>query len=263
MNRFLKNTLIRVSALGKIFPTRLTPEEDVKALIYSLRPRLADQELIRLGPSGDGGYLVPDDLEDIEACLSPGVALVSGFERDCAALGMKIFMADKSVDGPAELHDSFQFTKKFIGATSSDDVMTIDSWISDALPGTQSDLLLQIDIEGAEYETFLSTSDMSMNRFRIIVAEFHDLDKILSEPFFRIASSTFNKILQTHVCVHIHPNNCFGSVKAYDLEIPIYGEFTFLRKDRIRGEGFATVFPHPLDCDNTANPALTLPRSWV
>ena len=93
MHRFLKNTLIRVSALGKIFPTRLTPEEDVKALIYSLRPRLADQKLIRLGPSGDGGYLVPDDLEDIEACLSPGVALVSGFERDCAALGMKIFMA--------------------------------------------------------------------------------------------------------------------------------------------------------------------------
>lgn len=39
------------------------------------------KDLIRLGPNGDGGYLVPDDLTGIEACFSPGVCATSEFEN--------------------------------------------------------------------------------------------------------------------------------------------------------------------------------------
>jgi hypothetical protein len=258
----VKNTVIRALALADTSLTRLTSRHDLEALLLSLRPRLVDQAMTRMGPKGDGGYLVPDDLVGIEACFSPGVAMSSGFERDCADLGMRVFMADGSVDGPAESHESFRFTKRNLGATSTDDVMTLDQWVEDSLPNPGSDLILQIDIEGAEYETLLSASDSLMRRFRIIVAEFHELDKLLSRPFFGFAKATFAKICQTHVCVHIHPNNCCGSVKAVGLEIPRVTEFTFLRKDRIHNEVFARTFPHPLDHDNTANPSIPLPECW-
>jgi hypothetical protein len=85
-----------------------------------------DKELIRLGPEGDGGYLVPNDLAEIEACFAPGVSVISGFEKDCADIGIKVFLADKSVDHPAESHKLFYFTKKYVGVTTSDDFMTID-----------------------------------------------------------------------------------------------------------------------------------------
>jgi hypothetical protein len=262
MKQALKKILVDGLSFVDAFPTGLTDPSDVESLIHKLRPISTDKEMIRIGPEGDGGYLIPDDLRDIEACFSPGVDLISGFEKACADMGMKVFMADKSVDRPAESHDSFQFTKKYIGATTNDGFMTIDKWVTDSLPGSEGDLLLQIDIEGSEYETFLGASDSLMGRFRIVVAEFHELDKLFSRPFFQLASSTFEKILQTHTCVHIHPNNCCGSIKKDHLEIPRVAEFTFLRTDRINHQSFADVFPHPLDSDNTSKRHLALPKCW-
>ena len=245
-----------------IYPTRLTGKNELQSLIRKLRPISSDKKLIRLGPKGDGGYLVPDDFIGIEACFSPGVGHISGFEKDCADMGMNIFLADNHVEKTPMSHERFHFTRKNIGITTSDEFMTIDDWIKASLSGSQEDLLLQIDIEGYEYETFLGASDSLMNRFRIIVAEFHMLDKLLSQPFFKLASRAFDKILQTHTCVHIHPNNCCGAVKKEELEIPRVAEFTFYRNDRIKNPSFADIFPHTLDYDNTDNPPLFLSECW-
>lgn len=246
----------------KAFPTRLTDESSVRSLVERLRPVAASAELIRLGPGGDGGYLVPDDLDGIVACFSPGVSSISGFERDCADRGMRVFLADKSVDGPAERHELFRFVRKFVGTLTDDDFMTLDDWVSSSLDDRQSDLLLQIDVEGFEYETFLATSEALLRRFRIIVAEFHDLDNLWSAPFFSLASRAFEKLLLTHACVHLHPNNCYRSVQIRGMEMPRVMEFTFQRRDRIVRQAFVTSFPHPLDADNTINAPLPLPRCW-
>ncbi len=240
----------------------MTDRNELLRLLKRLYPLSTNKELIRLGPKGDGGYLVPDDLAGIQACFSPGVSLVSGFEEDCAELGIKVFLADKSVDGPVTGHELFCFTKKFVGATSNDDFMTLDHWVTSSLPEINADLLLQIDIEGFEYEVFLSASEALMQRFRIIVAEFHHLDQLWNKPFFNLAGRAFDKILQTHTCVHIHPNNLCGSLNISGINIPTVMEFTFLRNDRFEHSSYQKNFPHPLDSDNTANSSLTLPKCW-
>lgn len=234
----------------------------LRSFLETLHPVAGSTDLIRLGPNGDGGYLVPDDLAGIRACFSPGVSSVSGFEHDCADRGMKVFLADKSVEKAAQDHELFQFSKKFIGATSDEDFMTLDDWVGASLADRQSDLMLQMDIEGYEYETFLSTSNTLMRRFRIIVAEFHNLQYLWSEPFFALAGRALHKILQTHACVHIHPNNCCGSMEIGGIDIPRIMEFTFQRRDRITHLSFQKTFPHPLDVDNTSNVAIRLPPCW-
>jgi hypothetical protein len=85
---------IDILALGKAYPTALTDKNSLESLLHKLYPMSTDKELIRLGPEGDGGYLVPDDLAEIEACFSPGVSVISGFEKACADLGIKVFLAD-------------------------------------------------------------------------------------------------------------------------------------------------------------------------
>jgi len=251
-----------VLALGNVYPTFLTDKTTVQAFMRRLHPVSTDKPLIRMGPAGDGGYLVPDDLAGIEACFSPGVASSSGFEKDCADLGMKVFLADRSVDQPAEMHEQFFFTKKYIGVTTNEDFMTLDDWVDASLPGSQTDLLLQIDIEGYEYEVFLALSDRLMHRFRIIVVEFHAMGQIFNLPFFRLASRAFDKILQSHTCVHIHPNSCCEPLNIRGFVIPSVAEFTFLRKDRISNPSYARTFPHPLDANNTDKPTFPLPQCW-
>ena len=256
---------IAIQAMGLIggYPTFATDTGKLSGLIRKLRPVLPGVELVRLGQKGDGGYLVPDDFHGIEACFSPGVAACSDFEMDCANLGMRVFLADKSVDAPATSHAKFVFIKKYIGAITGGDFITMEDWVESSLPGSQSDLMLQMDIEGSEYQTFLSMPNRLLRRFRVMVVEFHDLPRLWSLPYYSLASVAFEKILENHVCVHIHPNNCCGLTTKNGIEIPHVMEFTFLRRDRVRQQSPAITFPHPLDSKNGEDArSLPLPRFW-
>lgn len=249
-----------------VYIGRTSSKRSVRQLIETLRPYNTDKNLIRLGPNYDGGYLVPDDLEGIDACFSPGVGTLgvsTGFDEACVDLGMRAYLADKAITGTGSESGNYHFTKKFVGATSGSDCMTLDEWINSALPNTKSDLLMQMDIEGDEYLTFLGASDAVLRRFRIIVVEFHWLNRLWNKEFFQIASVTFGKLLKQHTCVHIHPNNYAGVSKHRGIEIPEVAEFTFFRNDRISKKSDETSFPNPLDFDNSSNrQSIHLPQYW-
>ncbi len=239
-----------------------TSSNEITSLIQRLKPVGIVTPLIRLGPNGDGGYLIPDDLVGVSSCFSPGVSAISGFELDCANRGMTVYLADKSVERPVEKHKRFHFTKKYIGSYLSEDFLTIDHWLEKSSTPPEQDSLLQMDIEGFEYESILSLSDHAQSKFRIIVIEFHSLEQLWNKPFFDIVSRAFEKILQTHVCVHIHPNNYSPSIEHNGITIPPLLEMTFLRKDRVIRSEKALSFPHDLDCDNTEHVTIVLPEIW-
>ncbi len=258
----VKDAMLRlVGGLGIDIVDR-TGYAELKGLIRSLRPLDSGVELIRLGPDGDGGYLLPDDLGGIEYAFSPGVSTESGFEADLTNAGLRVFLADYSVDRPAETNTNFVFDKKFVGCLSGETFMTLDEWKNATIPGYRDDLLLQMDIEGAEFEALFSASAELLSQFRIMIVEFHYLQELLNKPYFTLSSRVFQKLLQTHSVVHIHPNNCCGSIKSRGLEIPRVAEFTFYRNDRLKGKAYHQSFPHPLDRNNTAKRSLLLPECW-
>ncbi len=258
----MKNILNRIYPILKNYPTRLTDNQDIQALLNQLRPMKCDKELIRLGPKGDGGYLIPNDLKDIKACFSPGVDKISDFEWDCANRGMQVFMADYSVEGPAASHKNFHFLKKFLGLIQTENTITLEEWVGSSISDPDAELLLQMDIEGAEYEVLLGISEDLIKRFRIIAIEFHSLKLLWSKPFFSLVSRSFEKLLQTHVCVHNHPNNINPSKKIGRVTLPSVTEMTFLRRDRADQLSPAVIFPHPLDSDNSSKRAQPLPKCW-
>lgn len=242
---------------------RKIKEPDFRGLVISLRPKQTDKKLIRLGGESDGGYLVPNDLQNIKACFSAGVGEVSNFEYECAELGMQIFMADATVNFPAIDDNRFNFIKKFIGNKNEDDYIAMEEWIKESKIDSFGDLLLQMDIEGAEYEVLNSVSNTTFKKFRIIIVEFHNLHLLPNKDFYREANSAFKKILKNHICVHIHPNNSCDSRIIRGIEIPEAAEFTFIRMDRVKIIGNATEFPHLLDRDNLELPTLILPPFWI
>lgn len=268
ISKFLKKQILNkgyiiANSKGFVIENR-TKKEEIISLIEKLHPFNTDKELIRLGPKSDGGYLVPNDLDGIEACFSPGVDQVSGFEEDCSKLGMQLFLADKSVDEPNFKLDTnkFNFIKKFIGCSVNEEYITMQNWVDNSGVSNNSDLLLQMDIEGYEYFVLLNMSNELLNRFRIIVIEFHSLQKMWNNDFYTLASTVFDKILQTHTCVHIHPNNCSGIDIQDGVDIPRLAEFTFIRNDRVKSKIPQTSFPHKLDFDNLDKEHISLPKNW-
>ena len=74
-----------------------------------------EYDLIRIGSDFDGGYLLPDDLQNLEASFSPGVNEEIGFDLEISNICNRCYLADASVDEPAGLTPNMNFLKKFIG----------------------------------------------------------------------------------------------------------------------------------------------------
>ncbi|MFT4326931.1 MAG: FkbM family methyltransferase, partial [Candidatus Woesearchaeota archaeon] len=112
------------------------------------------------------------------------------------------------------------------------------------------DLMLQMDIEGGEYDVLTTASLDVLKRFRIIIIEFHDMHYLFEKNFFNTVTKSFKNILKTHEVVHIHPNNMTYPVTIKGLTINPLLEITFLRKDRVKEKKFVTALPHVLDKKN-------------
>jgi hypothetical protein len=243
--------------------SRATPHSDLQEFLRSMRALALETPLIRVGGPADGGYLVPDLLEGIVACFSPGVANTCDFELEMANRGIVSFMADYSVDAPPLDNPLFRFEKKFLGTRNDDVHMRIDEWVNRCAGDMEGDLLLQMDIEGAEYPVILDAERSTLRRFRIIVLELHDFDQVFVDSAFRHYKQFMDKLLDDFVVVHLHPNNGTAPRSNGSIEVPKVLELTFLRRDHARmSQGRIPIYPHELDAPNISkNPDHVLPTS--
>jgi hypothetical protein len=222
---------------------------DLVSFLSSLNPVKIDLPLIRIGAERDSGYVLPDDLDGIKECFSPGVEYDASFELEIFnAKGIHSHLADASVDGPPYECLGFDFIKKFIGY-GDDSYQTLEEWIRESRQDQSCDMLLQMDIEGSEYEVLMDTSNETLKNFRIMCIEFHGFDRLLDRDYFIYVKNIFKKLSKSfHIC-HIHPNNVSDPVSYKGMSIPPTLEFTFIRKDRVDIKGYMTQDSYPLNLD--------------
>ena len=239
------------------------PIEDVENFLHLLKPVAISKPLIRVGGDADGGYLVPDLLGGISTCFSPGVSTTADFELDLAKRGIKSYMADYSVDAPPFANPNFVFEKKFLGSSNGEIYMRLGDWVARNAPENSNNLILQMDIEGAEYPVLLDVSEETLARFQIMVVEFHNFDMAFEANGLVLLKAVFDKILRHFSVVHIHPNNYEPPQKHNGLDIHPVLEFTFLRKDLVEKDARKLTFPHPLDRRNIGEKAdVVVPQYW-
>lgn len=112
LQSWIKETVDRLSG-GRVWLEHGANLQDVARFIRTIRPRATTTPLIRIGGDGDGGYLLPDDLEDLKVCISPGIDTQISFDKAMAERGLHVFMVDASVDGPPEYNERFHLKKNF------------------------------------------------------------------------------------------------------------------------------------------------------
>jgi hypothetical protein len=240
-----------------------TDIKDLERFVEKFRPKSVGNKLIRIGGKGDGAYLLPDDLSGISACFSPGVDVSSTFEEELAEkYDIKSYMADFSVDKPPIENKRFHFEKKFLGNKNDEKFIRLEDWVKDNI-NDNSDLILQMDIEGAEYEVIIDTPSDIFKKFRIMAIEFHCLDMIFNNNSFKMVEAVFDKLCNDFTVVHIHPNNSRPIINKNSINIPELLEFTFLRNDRVELNDKKLSFPHALDEQCAPHrPLRHLPECW-
>jgi hypothetical protein len=233
-----------------ILVSPMVSEDELRSYWKLVQPHSNGHDLIRVGGTSDGGYLLPNDLEGMKYCYSPGAGAVWTFEE---SLGDKYGIESMVCDGTIENYPAFRTLKSFIpknvGLAESENVISFESWIGEA-GADPGDLLLQMDIEGGEYPILSSIDADFLKKFRIVVLELHDLHLLaLPSSFSFQYSQLMSKLLKNFDVVHLHPNNCGKSYFAHGVLFPKVIEITLHRKDRSK-EQTPTRIPHPLDLPN-------------
>jgi hypothetical protein len=206
-------------------------EELLLNFLNKIKPLPTRHKLIRLGSSGDGGYLVPDDLAGIYSCFTAGVGGNVDFEFELASKGIKCFMADYSVENPPLYHTNFIFKKSFIGSANYENYTKFEDWFKKN--SDSKDCILKIDIEGDEYNLLPSITEEDFLKMRIIIFEIHNFSNILNPLGFELIKLIFDKLQKNHKIVHVNANNISPPIKfSKKLVLHDQLEITLLRKDR-------------------------------
>ena len=239
-----------------------TTLENHRQILQSLIPINNNVELIRIGSLADGGYLLPDDLSGVQMCISPGVADSWGFELELlSTYQINSLMIDASIETP-KLQAGLEFQKLWLGPSNDKNTLSMNSIIRNQLELGNHELLLQMDIEGAEYGCLMATDLELLSKFRIAVIEFHDLEMWKINSYFsKVVAPLFAKLTELFDIVHLHPNNGGLNFNWHGVTHPSGIELTFHRKDRANGYSGNRNLPNKLDSVSSVNhPDIQFPK---
>lgn len=176
----------------------------------------------RFGSPNDGGYVLVDDLSKDDFVISCGIDNNIDWEKDVSPFVSGINAYDNSIQQMPEKIEGCEFYNKTISQ---------DVFISDLVQQARNDkdLILKVDIEGAEWNLFSESDDLSM--FRQIVVELHGfIHGIQDGKLFNKMVNALSNLNKDHFPVFIHGNNYSQHVDIFGNKIAQVAEILFLRK---------------------------------
>jgi hypothetical protein len=203
---------------------------------------------VRIGGSNDGGYVMANDFERNGIAYSIGVGPQVQWDADMAERGLIIHQYDHTVPGLPQEHPNFRYTPLGIAPDlSNPDLLTLEEMLVRNGHSGLSNMLLKIDVEGAEWDVFEAMDHALLTKFDQIVIEFHGFEYLGADTFRERTSRVFRKLNYHHVPVHVHANN-FADVHILEgIMVPSVLELSYCLRSRFTFAPSEEIFPTVLD----------------
>jgi hypothetical protein len=212
-------------------------DERLRAALRHLVPHeVPGVDLVRVGGRHDGGYVMADDF-DVVGAVSVGVGPDVSWDSDIGGRGIPVAMFDPTVRRlPARVPNGRFFRIGVSGSGSTDSsYRPLDDLVDMAGFHATGDLLLKIDVEGAEWAALSSAADRAMARYRQVVVEMHHLSRLADENRAADVLAALTRLARTHVPLHLHANN-YSRLLRFDHDwFPDAVEASFVRRDLASG----------------------------
>ena len=185
----------------------------------------------RLGKAGDGGYVLPMDiLKEVEAVVVFGVNDEDSFEKDLANYidpkKVPFYLCDPFVPYTADGKNDFTFCSLGLAGESKEKMITWPDFCkAKNLEGKK--ILLKVDIEGAEWESFANLQPSDFDNVLCLIIEFHRLIHLQEVPQ---QLKTFDLLNSSFVLNHCHANNNGYVYSNGSLFLPDVLECTYVHK---------------------------------
>ena len=220
-----------------------------KGLLISFltAPRLVvGKKKIRLGKNRDGGYVLLDDFKDIKIAYSIGISNILDFDKALADKGIDVYMYDHTINKLPFDNIKFHWFKKGLCSnnTRKNNLITLTEMMKQNGHLNESNMILKIDVEGPEWETFNELSEEILNKFKYILGEFHWFkQKIMIEGKSEIIFNVLKKLNKTHQVFHKH---CHCIVDAFILGEYYFSdaiELSFIKREGYEFENDYSIYP--------------------
>ena len=235
--------------------------------IYQLFPmhEVRDIPMTRLGRNGDGGYTMIDDFADIQIAYSFGISDDTSWDSDALANGIKdVYMYDHTIEGLPEDKPGFHWFKTGIAGVydpQMPELRTLEQLLEDNGHANQQNMLLKMDVEGAEWDVFGHVDSEILGKFSQIVLEMHHVTSQENHDKILQALKVLNK---THAVVNLHGNNWEGYEYGEHFSLPDALEVTYVNKEKYRQKLQRCIkfFPADIDEQNTGKLSEIIMGSW-
>ena len=212
----------------------------------------ADLALTRVGSAADGAYVMTAVGDEIAAAISIGVGHDVSWDQAIAAKRIPVTMFDPTVAELPSPVPGGTFHRIGIGvprAIPAPDLHGMDLRPLDELLGlagvsSSTELLLKIDVEGAEWDAL---RDVDFSVFQQVLIEMHDIARLSDPKQAEAVLETVRKLALTHYPTHVHANNEGGFNRFDRLWFPDVIEASYVRKDLLTGATPATRLVEGLD----------------
>ncbi|MBR1421601.1 MAG: FkbM family methyltransferase [Selenomonadaceae bacterium] len=209
-------------------------------------------DFIRAGRDGDGGYLLLNDFKPNGIAYSFGISTDVTWDNDMANCVYQIFMYDMTIDDIPKHRPEFHFFKEGIGG-KKDPIKrldTLENFIARNGHQNQRNMILKMDVEGAEWDFLETVKSETLEQFDQIILEIHglvlEMNVVKSGRFI----SRLQKLNQTHQVIHIHGHNGDAAIKLEEMIFPNCLEVTYANQKNYEFEDAEIILPHPLDKPN-------------
>ncbi|MBQ0028699.1 MAG: FkbM family methyltransferase, partial [Lachnospiraceae bacterium] len=244
-------TISPFGAYEILVPGRQSFIEKVRELTEVKRP-ITDCGYVRIGADRDGGYILLDDFAPEMAAYSFGINDdVTWDEQMADTYDMNIYMYDHTIDGLPKENPHFHYYKQGVaGCDRPEELLySLKSCLEQNGHSDKDNLILKMDVEGAEWDVINETPSEILGQFRQIAFELHDFDHPEKE---RGILAAFKKLNDTHFPVWIHGNNHTSAMCTENITLPIALEILYLNKAYYKYEEGIVSFPWNLDNPNTS-----------
>jgi hypothetical protein len=231
----------------------MTKQSEILSLLNLLTPYDPEMKKIRVGSMGDGGYVLPDDLDGIDNVLSIGIGEEDSFDYYFAKNNIPVFQYDHTVDSAKNKCQYYFFNKIALSKSDGEGSRSLSTMIDLHGFHSSNNGILKFDIEGAEWECFSDINSDLLKHFRIIVCELHGISSVVNSEHRLVVRKTLEILLSNHSLVHLHANNCCGIHLLEGIPVPAVVELTLLRNDRSSFTLSKDPIPGALDFPNMAD----------
>jgi hypothetical protein len=218
-----------------------------KKILRLLSPKdVVDMSFVRVGNERDGGYVMLDrDLQNSVA-YSFGISEDVSWDQGMVDRGCQIYQFDHTINGLPYENPNFHWKKLGIAANTGGEFISVTDIIKENGHQNNNDLILKMDIEGAEWDVFESIDSDHLSKFKQIVVELHSFVTGRTSHLERVVP-VLEKLNRTHQSVHIHANNYGWLGIIGGVMLPDVFELTYVRRSDHQFVPCTREFPTPLD----------------